>query len=329
MKFREVMGVFLIALFVSACGAQETGPALAAVLISGDIRMEPYQGLQDGLAELGYVAGEDIVYTLYNAAGDRAQLPVLAAEIVAAAPDVVIAGGGIESDALLEATAGTDLPVVFLSVSAAVDRGIVADMLSSGNNFTGIETNDVQLTEKRLELITRMMPEAGTVLFFRDETISPSAESAIVATEIAAALGLTLRLVDESSREEIAAVMDGLIPGEVDAILLAPNAPMAQALEEVIFPPAAELGVPIFGYDRSQLGEGAAATYAGGRYLNGRQAARLVQKVLEGVPPAEIPIETPRELEFVINETVVQQIGVSFTDASWGLADEVVQISVR
>ncbi|MFQ5813949.1 MAG: ABC transporter substrate-binding protein [Anaerolineae bacterium] len=327
---RTSAGLLLIVALVVGCAQpQKKQVYRIGVLLSGDIRLEPLMGLKDGLEKLGYLEGEDIIFEVKNAGGDRGKLSELARAIVASQPDVAVAGGGIESDALKAATEGSDLPVVFLAVSSAVDRGLVESLRSSGNNLTGIETNDTQLTAKRLELITLMMPEAKRIHIVLVPSITPGVKSVEVAEQIAPALGLELIIVPVETEQEIRDAAASISADEVDAMLILPQAPVWQVMKDVLCPVAIDQGIPIFGVNRQDLERGAIATYAGSRYTNGVQAARLVDKILRGARPADIPVETPERLEFVINRHVADRLGIEIPDEIWGLADEVVDIEVR
>ena len=322
--------IILGALFFVSCSRNHASQDYRiAVLISGDIRMDPVNGLKDGLAEVNYIEGDNIIIEVYNAVGDRGQLPELAEQIVASQPDVAIAGGGIEADALKAATEGTGLPVVFLAVASAVDRGLVDSMRSSGNNLTGVDTNDSALTSKRLELITQMFPEARTVLILNVPSITSSTESTQIALEAAPGLGLELLVIDVETEAEIKSAAASISADLVDAILILPSAPIWQTMKEVLYPVSIEQGIPIFGVNRDDLERGAVASYAASRYMAGAQAARMVDRILKGIPPGDIPVENPETIEFVVNSVTVELLKVTIPDDVWPLVDEVIAFEIE
>lgn len=316
--------VLLLALLLGACSASSPSqPVRIAALLSGDIRLETLDGLQDGLQELGYVPDETIVFEVFSAQGDRNELANLAREIVDSEPDLAVAAGGIEADALLVATEGTDLPVVFLSVSSTLDRGLVASIRSSGNNLTGIDTNDTSLTAKRLEWLHAILPQAQHVWILNVPSITPCVKSAAIAAETAPGLGLQTTIVDVETQADIQAAVEGM-PADVDALLILPGAPIWEALKPTLYPAAMERGIPIFGVNRQDIERGAVASYASSRYRNGMQAARIVDRVLQGTPPSELPIETPDTLELVINRWIVDRLALDLPDSVWDQAQDVV-----
>lgn len=298
------------------------------VLMASNTRQAPVDGLKSGLAkhaqEWGHIHTYN--YLIKNADGDRRKLAPMAAEIIASRPDVAIACGGIEADALLTASAGTTVPVVFLSVSSSVDRGIVASMVSSGNNFTGIDTNDTALTAKRLWFIKKMLPEAKNIFCFNVPSVFPSAQSLEVARDNADELGLTINSIDVESDADIRKATDSLSRETTDVILLLPVVFTDKALRSIILPKAMSEKIPIFGYGMTNIESGAFASYAGSRFANGEQAARLIHKVINGTPPADIPIETPEKLELILNKAQVAKLGLKIPNRVWRMADKIVDI---
>jgi putative ABC transport system substrate-binding protein len=206
---------------------------------------------------------------------------------------------------------------------------LVAGLRSSENNFTGVETDDTQLTAKRLEVMTQLLPDAQRILIPYVPSITPSVRSIEVAEEAAPRLGVELTLVGVETGDDIRAAASSITADAVDAILLVPAAPVRQFMKELLYPASVAHQVPIVSYNKSDLALGAAMSYAGTRYANGVQAARMVDRILHGADPADIPIETPQKLEFVINRLVLDRLGLELPDEAWEQADEVVEIEVE
>ena len=323
------IGLFLVfpSLFISAQAVART--IRIDILMTGNTRQAPVEGLRHALAQHTEKEGITISYTIKNDTLDPKNLKELAEEIIADKPDVAVAAGGIEADALLIASAGTSVPVVFLSVSSSVDRGIVASMVSSGNNFTGIDTNDTDLTAKRLWFIRKILPEAKKVFCFHVPPSVPSVKALAIARQTAADLGFTLQAVEVESQEDIKKAMAALSKNTTDVILLLPTAPTDKAMRTIIFPRAMVEKIPVFGYSETSIDSGAFASYAGSRYANGEQAARLIHKIINGTAPRDIPIETPEKFELVINKDVVAQLGLKVSDRVWRMADRIVDIKFQ
>ena len=319
-------------LFTSLADANEKSPHhTAGVLLLSDIRLSPFQGFKDGLATLGMAEGDDknIHFIIRNASGEKSKLPELARELVALKPDIVIAGGGVEADALKAATMETTIPLVFLSVSSSVDRGLVLSLRSSGNHLTGIDTADTELTGRRLWFITKMFPKVKRVYILHVPSITPSRKSLEKAREMAEKLGLELMVETGETREELIEKAESFTAAKGDVILLLPVAPVSSIVKQHLFPKAMKAKIPIFGYGRVEIDTGAAASLAGSRYQNGFQAAGLAKKILDGASPSSLPIEQPQKTKFVINKWVIDQLGIHLPERILQLADEIVNKKIE
>ena len=323
--FPFILGVFSLILLNHTAEAKTYH---VGVLLSDDIRLETFLGLKDGMKKLGYTEGKDVIFEVNNANADNAKLPAMAREIVAGKPDVAIAAGGVESDALREASQGTGVPVVFLAVSSSVERGLVKSMTNPGGNMTGIDTNDAQLTAKRLMYLKKMLPKARRILIPNFPTLAPSVTAVEVARKVAPELGFEIEVIEGKTKEEIARAA-AISPDKVDVIYIGMAHPVWQMEKGVFFPISESKKIPIMGITRENLANGSFASYACSRHAAGFQAARLVKKIFDGVPPQNIPVETPEKLELVINKWVVERLGLEIPDKVWKLADEIVNVPVN
>ena len=326
---RILFGMVMLCMTVVPWTAAPAAPVRLGVLMLGEIREDPLKGLKDGMNALGYAEGKAVVYEVRSADGDRSRLPVLARAVVESRPAAAVACGGVEADALKIATDATPLPVVFLAVASAVERGLVASMQHPGGNLTGVDTNDTALTAKRLWLISRMFPDARRVLIPSIPSIRASVDTVAVARDAASGLGLEIKVIEGASADALRRSLTGITRADADVIYVGMAAPVWQMEKAVLLPVSRAHGIPIMGVDRADLGRGAAAVYAGSRYEAGRQAARLLKKVIGGVRPGDLPAETPAQVEFVINRRAVEALGLNLPRRVWELADEVVSIDVE
>lgn len=296
------------------------------VLLYSDSRLETLAGFRDGMAKHEKEENYSAVYDLKNAGADRAKLLGLAREIIASRPDVAIACGGVEADALKEASTGTSIPVIFLAVSAALERGLVEDMKRPGGNLTGIETNDALLTGKRLWYITKLLPTAKRVLIFHVPTIGTSTAAVKVAREAAVELDLQLTVVEVANRKELQQAALKITPASTDVVLVTPLELLDATQKELLLPLSLLQKIPVMGYNEDSVKMGAFASYAGSRYEKGRQAVDLAHKVLQGIPPTDISIETPEHIKFILNRWMVTQLGLKLPKRAWKIADKIVDI---
>lgn len=296
------------------------------ILMANDTRQNPVDGFKNGMA---YYAGnciEHFTYTILNADNQKHKLPALAQKLIEAKPDIAVAAGGIEADALMAATRGTNVPVVFLSVSSAIDRGLASTMNAPDKNITGIETNDTQITAKRMWFIKRLLPGARRIFCFHMPSNVPSVESIKIARKKAKELGLELIVKEVETVYDINSVAQMIFRENIDVILVNPVAVIHGALQDIILPRAMREKIPIFGYGMTCVKKGTFASYAGSRYANGKQAARLAHKIVHGESPENIPIETPEKYEFIINTWMVKKLELTLPATAYKMADKIVEI---
>lgn len=330
---KEARGLALVALAAFGMLAASIASAHAArtvrigILMAGDNRQLPVQGFQAAMAEHAATGDATLIFDIKNAAGANDQLARLAGELVSGRPDIAIAAGGVEADALKAATAGSKLPVVFLGVSSAVERGLIDSMALPGGNLTGVDTNDSLLTEKRLWYITKILPQARKVVCFNVPTNTPSAQSTAIARRIAPQLGLSLGVIDVATKEDVSRAAAALAKKDADVILLLPVAMIDQLLKGVLLPLSVQQGIPIMGYNQWTVEQGAFAAYGASRLETGKQAARLAIKILHGSDPAVLPTEVPQRLELTVNRRMAERLGLKLSDRIWRLADVVADIN--
>jgi len=322
-------GMLLFFFSANPMPAQANNPITFGILMANDTRQDPVAGFKEGMAAFSE-HGHDIdefKYTILNAGNQKEKLPELAQKIVAAKPNIAVAAGGIEADALMDAAMGTQIPVVFLSVASSIDRGLASTMTVPDKNITGIDTNDTNISAKRMWFIKRILPDARKVFCFHIPTNVPSVESVKIARKKAEGLGLELIVKEVETVEDIRNAAPMISRENMDVILLHPVAVIHGAMENIILPRAMDQKIPIFGYGMSSVKKGAFASYAGSRYANGKQAARLAHKIIHGTRPENIPIETPEQYEFVINRWMVKKLGLTLPSNAYKMADKIVEIA--
>ena len=313
----------LIGLLAACTRPAEPPPPRIGVILSGNGRIEGLEGLQTGLVELGYVLGKNVTLEVVNAANDRDLLAQLVDTLIASQPDVVVALGGIEAEQAKRATAGNKLPVIFVNVASPVERGLIASRERSGNNLTGIENPLNALIPKRLEILTRMLPDARKILAYFSEDISVSMRSVDIFVQAARTLGLETQLIRLQTIEELGPLVEKLQPGDADVIFQLPSASIRNALPDMLGPAALRAGIPILS-DQILSVPGILASHSLSNHDMGRQGARLVDKVLRGASPGDIPIELPDVLELKINLDTAARLGIPIPDEALALATEVI-----
>lgn len=300
-------------------GCAQPGPGLPeiAVLLSDDVRLPKVEGLREGLSEIGYGA-ERYRLTIYSARGDRAALPDLAAQALASKPTVVVAGGGIEAVTLNQAANGST-PVVMMGVASTVRSGLVASFARPGGLITGVDNQQAELSAKRLDLLTKLLPAARRVLLLYDPLVIPGPHALAETQEAARKLGVAVTALEVSSLSEALAGLNQIEPGQFDAALFLP-AFLLESSAALLTAELERLGLPTMGPLDLEGEAGLLAAYGVSNRGQGRQAARFVAKILRGESPGQIPVETPDNPELVVDLGVAKRLGLELSPVGMAFA---------
>jgi putative ABC transport system substrate-binding protein len=286
--------------------AQQTRPIFGILLVfsqeAGRTFTEP---LRTYMQALGYVEGRNIAFDVRYAEGKADRLPALAAELVAQRPAVIATFGDASGLAVKAAT--NTIPVVSMSEDL-VRAKIVTDMRNPGANITGISVMGTELDAKRLEILAELLPARSTVLLLADPTTHRESRPAIDAT--ATSLGLMLREAIVGTPAQIEQAMREAKEQGVAGVNVLSSA-LFFALRGHIISIAAKLGLPAM-YQWPEIAEeGGLIAY--GPTLRGafRQVTTLVDKVLKGAKPSDIPVEQPTRFSLVINLKTANTLGLT------------------
>jgi putative ABC transport system substrate-binding protein len=280
------------------------------------------EGLREGLAHLGYTEGKDLTFLVEDAHGDITSLASRAARLVAAKPDLLFTITTTPTVAAQQAT--TTLPIVFTVVGDPLRAGLVASYASSQNNLTGIASYAGPLSGKRLELLQEIVPGIKRVLVLvaSQEAMAEIAFQSLAA--VAPKLGIELLRRDVTSLEDAQQILATVPKGAVDAIYHVPQNLLGHHLDLLIHKAKADK-MPLSVPEATMVEQGALVAYGPDLRVLGRQSATLVAKVLQGVKPSELPIQTPERLLLVINLTTAKAIGLDIPQRIIECADRVVE----
>jgi putative ABC transport system substrate-binding protein len=278
-------------------------------------------GLRDGLQELGYRENEDFVIGVRFTQGKVEDLPAAARDLVQRGVDVIVTGeGGNTARAAQMAT--QQIPIVFIGGNDPVGTGLVKSFAAPGGNVTGIADLDADLGPKRLELFRELVAGLKRVLIVYDATNPAAIAQATAGRDAARNLGLTL--IERPVRTEAAAraVIAAARKHEVDGIL----APRFLSLNIPGFVLAAHKTLPtMFQGGEFFVQRGGLASYSANDGQSGRQAARLVDKILRGARPAELPVEQPTKFDLLINVSTAKGLGLTIPQSMLLRADRLIQ----
>ncbi len=320
---RTLLFVFL--LLVCSMGVPEASAQKVyhiGALVAEDQFVPAFNGFKKKMAELGYTEGKDINYDFYNAKGDRDSVAKLAQKLVRSKPDLIVTSSTTATVPVAKLTKGTDLPVVFLSSGNPL--AFVKSYASSGNNLTGISSATVDLTAKRLELLRELAPRVKRVVAMGYPQGVNYRDNLAAVREAAKKIGLVIKEVNASSREELMLVIRTITRKGADAILLQPDAFFAKNIEVVVQQSIKEK-LPVIPTLINNVKRGALATYSPDYSALGEQGAALVSKILKGAKPADLPIEQPLKLVLAINLKTAKAIGLKISKELLLRADEVIE----
>jgi putative ABC transport system substrate-binding protein len=279
--------------------------------------------LRDGLLELGYRENEQFVLGVRFTQGDLAALPAAARELVQHEVDLIFAADVPAAKAAQLAT--TRIPIVLAGMGGnPVEMGLIQSFAKPGSNITGVVNLDVDLGPKRLEVFRDLAPGLHRILFPYDPTDASSVAAVQGYREAARRLGLVLDEQMVQSQAEAQATLAHVRKGEVDGILGPPS--VAWNIQGFILETAAQQGIPTIFVDAFYVEQsGGLASYGPDLYASGKQTARLVDKILKGAKPAEIPVETNAKIEFVINLKTAKALGLTIAPEVLFRADRLVR----
>ncbi len=305
-----------------AIGAPRAGPVRIGALTESWGPTPAIIGLRDGLQELGYRENEDFVIGVRFTQGNPAELAAAARDLVRHGVDLIVTGEG--GNTARAAQMATDrIPIVFIGGSDPVGLGLVRSLARPGGNITGIADLDVELSPKRMEIFRELVPSLKRLLLVYDATNAYAVAQLIALREAAGRLGLTLVERPVRTEDEARAAITGLRKGEVDGIL-SPRF-LSLNIPGFIRETALARGIPAMFHGVFHVERGGLASYAAADGDLGRQAARLVDRILKGIKPADLPVEQPTKFDLVINLKTARALGLTIPQPLLIRADRLIQ----
>jgi putative tryptophan/tyrosine transport system substrate-binding protein len=320
--FGFVLGTFFLTTFHLAQAQQPTKIARIGYLNPGDPVSRAYrtEAFRQGLKELGYIEGKNIIieYRFAEARSDR--LPELARDLVRLKVDIIFAGGHPATEAAKNAT--QTIPIV-TSSQDPVSSGFVAGLPRPGGNITGLTNLTSELVGKRLELLKEVIPQLSRVAVLW--TPSHPASTIWKRTEVAAqSLGVQLQAAEIRERDDLEPAFVAIKRERAEALLMLRN-PLVNDLTKSIANLAAGSRLPAI-YDEQRFPElGGLMSYGTDLADVDRRTAIYIDKILKGAKPADLPIERPTKFELVINLKTAKALGLKIPAHLLMEADKVIE----
>jgi putative ABC transport system substrate-binding protein len=277
---------------------------------------------RQGLRQLGYVEGKNIVVEYRYADGKLDRMPALAAEMVRLNVEVVLTGGSAATRPAKEATA--TIPIVMAQDTDPVGNGFVASLARPRGNITGLSIVAPELSGKQLELLKETVPKLSRVVVPSNPN-EPSYMQMRKATELAAkALKIQVQFMDARRPKDVETAFREAAKIRADAVLV-PTMPIIASQRAQIADLALKNRLPAM-YGQPEYVEAGGLMFYGASITDlFRRAATYVDKILKGAKPADLPVEQPTKFEFIINLKAAKKIGLTIPPNVLARADQVIK----
>ncbi len=326
---KKVFGLALSAMLFALCvrvQAQQPAKILRIGYLVGTslpANAARIEAFRQGLRELGYVEGKNIVIEWRYAEGKLDRLPSLAAELVRLKVDVIITAGPPTTRAAKEAT--NTIPIVMSQDTDPVANGFVASLARPGGNITGLATLRPELSGKQMELLKEVLPRLSRVAVFGTSTLPGNAQMLREVELAAKAFGVQVQYLDVLDPKDIEPAFQAASKGRAGAVLMLVSGVVTAAHRTEIVELAVKSRLPAIYNSAEYVEAGGLMTYSASFTDMYRRAATYVDKILKGRTPADLPVEQPMRFEFIINLIAAKRIGLTVPPNVLVRADRVIR----
>lgn len=301
-----------------AARAQPAQVRRIGLLTLGSIEADIFRkDLQEELSKAGYVEGRNVLIDARSAQGRPDLLPILAAELVAAKVDVIVALLTPSAQAAQQAT--RDIPIVVLTANA-VETGIIASLVRPGANITGISMMAAEAHGKCVEVLSDMLPSVRKVAVLGNAS-DPFMPLFLEQARLSAkAVGVELVETSVRSTDQIEAALAGVVKDGAGAVVMQGSLPA-----RIVADLSLKLRLPSASFSRRYPDEGGLLSYGANSSDMYRRSVQFVIKILRGAKPADIPAEQPTKFDLVINLRTAKALGIDVPPKLLAVADEVIE----
>jgi putative ABC transport system substrate-binding protein len=310
-----------------AVDAQPTAKVYRLGLLGGSSPKTPggrraWEGFFQGMQELGYVEGQNILVEgrWYGERTDR--LPSLAAELVRLNVDVIVTGTAPAPEAAQRATSA--IPIVMAIHSDPVGSGLAVSLAKPGKNVTGLSTLAPELVGKRLQLLKEAVPRISRLAVLWNPTVTTQALELSKVESATRSLQMQLQVLEARTSGDFAGAFSAMTKVRVGGVIILASA-MFYAERERIAELAAQNRVPAIYGSREFAEAGGLMAYGIDLRESFRGAATYVDKILKGAEPADLPVEQPTKFELLINLKTAKALGLKLPQQLLSRADEVIR----
>jgi len=282
------------------------------------------EAFRQGLRDLGYIEGRNLVIEYRDAGGKPERLPMLAAELVALKVDVIVAGNTLQTLAAKQAS--RTIPIVFSFALDPVTDGLVTSLARPGGNVTGLSFLAPELVGKRLELLTLAVPRVSRVAVLWQPGAQAKRTEKDLQTEAkvaARALGIQLQFVEAREPDDFDRAFSDMTRARADALTVLGSAMLFNQRRRLVELAATHRLPAAYGL-REYVDAGGLMAYGPNGPDMFRRAAIYVDKILKGATPGDLPVEQPTKFELVVNLKTAKTLGLTIPPSVLGRADQVI-----
>jgi len=289
---------------------------------SGSAESQTIKGLKEGLRDLGYIEGQNLVVELRDVKGDRSALRAAATDLVNKKIDVILTTGTRATQAAMAAT--KKIPIVFLHPADPVAMGFLKNLKRPEGNVTGVAAFASEISQKRLEILQTLVPNLRRVHIFYDENNKYSGDNFLAAQKAAAKLRLEVADHPVKTADELKQTLEQMQIRDGEAILQIAD-DLVESQGTFLLERAKALKLATLFNAESWISKGSLATYGADYTHMGRHAAQLVDKLLKGAPPKDVPVQSASKFDLLINLRTATAIGLNIAPETLNKADKVIR----
>jgi putative ABC transport system substrate-binding protein len=286
---------------------------------SGRLRFDDYK---KALRALGYIEGKNIAFEYRSAEGEPRRFPALADELVRLKVDLIVANSTTSAKAAKNAT--RTIPIVFSSAGDPVAVGLIDSLARPGGNLTGFSNITSELTGKRMEFLKETVHKLSRVAVLRDSRSAASTEEWKESLQLAQELDLQLYSMEVSSADKFERAFKEAVKAR-SAALLVTGSGVNNSNHKRIADLALKHRLPAISRFGDFVDSGGLMSYGNDAAENYKRVAYLIDKILKGAKPADLPVERPTNFEFVINLKTAKQIGVTIPPSVLARVDRIIK----
>ena len=328
MRRRDFVRVVVGSAAAFACSAHAQQPermrrigVFSSVAVDDQDNKARIAGFQKRLEQLGWTDGRNVRIDYRFAASNLENYSKYAAELLALAPDVVLASGTALA-AMLQAT--RMVPIVFAFAADPVGSGFIESLARPGGNTTGFLLFEFDLSAKWLELLKEIAPGVTRVAVLRDPTASTGIGQFAVIQSVARSVGVDVSVINLRDAGEIERAVTAFARSSNGGLIVAASA-LASVQRNLIIELAARHRLPTVYFERLFVADGGLISYGADLAEGYRRAADYVDRILKGEKPADLPVQAPTKYELVINLKTAKALGLAIPPAVLARADEVIE----